>query len=146
MAAHTHSRNGLTFSASNHRHGIIVRTGSDIGNTFSPRASNNSGTVLTFSTRTYRQSHTISGTIGSGSSADSGLTTSSTTPSSGLPSNNTTGGPSTNQTGEAIGSTNGPSVNLTSTFSENTDSGGGSITTSSSNPPYLTVNFVIQAL
>lgn len=59
--------------------------------------------------------------------------------------NNTSGAPSTNNTGSATGSTGAPSTNNVDNYTGNTDSGGGSLTTSTSNPPYVSVNFIIQA-
>ena len=146
--AHGHGTGGLSFSTAGHRHNLPERTGTGIGNAGAPRPSDGSGTLINFGTTNFGETLGVSGSIGlgGGSNGDGAFGMNNSNPGTGGPSDNGTSGPSTNSTTAATGSTGGPSNNNTDTFGGNTDSGGGGITTSTANPPYVTVNFVIQAL
>lgn len=154
--AHGHGLAGLAWSlgaGTSHTHTYATQTTSTAGGTSGPRQSNSSTANATNTSST--------STVGLGTSiavGSSGTDMSVSGMWSGYPRWNdgvtdrnltttvtpTTDSISTNTTGSATGSTGAPSTNTTGSYSGNTDSGGGSLTTTASNPPYLTVNFIIQ--
>jgi len=158
-AAHGHAQNNVSItsnsnSAHTHSYTACNTTGSTAGGSAGPRQSASSASGY-YNTSTDSQTVGASVTIGA-----SGTTNMSVNAlASGSPkwndgstnrdrvtsTSNTSGTPSTNSTDTATGSTAVPSNNNTDSYTGNTDSGGGSLTTDSANPPYLTVNFIIQA-
>lgn len=153
--AHGHSLSGLTASVtSSHAHNFTTRPSAGAAGTGSPRNSNQSGTTATFSSSTHTETVAVSASVGSSGTDMSVSNMASGSPrwNDGVTDRNATtfatintGTPSTNSTGSALGSSSVPSTNTTTSYTGNTDSGGGGLTTSASNPPYVTVNFIIQA-
>lgn len=157
--AHGHDIGGVSYSISSgstHTHSLTLRSGVQGNDT--PRPADTDSGTLSFNTLDDSQTLAISATIGNAS-----YTVGSTVYNWEMSNNNYStdvgapkltsglgGGTSDPNTilttATASLSTNVPSTNITSPYSGNTDPGGGGITSSSSNSPYVTVNFIIKVI
>ncbi len=150
--AHGHSIAGTNGAGGGHSHSIGTNPSAGAAGTSGGRPSNSGTRSATLTSSTHAETIWLTNSVGTG-----GTDMSVSNMASGSPrwndgvtnrdftttNNPGTGAPSTNSTGSATGSTGAPSSNVTSTYSGNTDSATPGNTTSA-NPPYVTVNFIIQ--
>jgi microcystin-dependent protein len=150
IGAHGHTATNITYDLPDvdHYHEFTGNYSGSAGNTDDGRNSNVDypNGNKNYNTSSNNTRFAIGGSIGSGTDASVNSLTSGS-PSVDYVSYNTytSGGPSTNNTSSVTGSVDLASCGL-DTYSGNTDFGGSSINTLSSNPPYVTVNFIIKAI